>query len=178
MRLRAIVGVLILFAILAVATPVLAAPPDPATLQQMTVPQLRQYAEEHRVNLGDATSKEVIISLIIEGMAKQESDNGFKPPPRDWFKPVVPDLSDDTVLGRAANVGRLGLGLFGCYLIGYALWRALSLAHRALSGALAIKQIALEGAVILGGFAVVLALLGGYIYTVLEAIFRFAVTAV
>lgn len=159
---------------LGVATSALAAP----DFEKMSLDELRKYAAENKIELGAANSKKTMIAVIEEGLAaqekaKKEETGDFKPPPREWFRPKIPDLSDKTVPGRVANVGRLILGGFGVGLLGYALWRFLLLASQALSGKKTHKQLLDEGIVLVSAFAMVLLVLGGMMYSFLAAVLEF-----
>lgn len=179
---RRLTAAALMLVALGIAAAAMAAP----DFEKMSENDLRKYAAEHQIDLGAANSKKTMIAVIQEGLAAQETvgtkgagslaaqgRGDFKPPPPDWFKPKIPDLSDATVPGRVANVFRLILGGFGVALLGYALWRLLQLASQALAGKKTNKQLIDEGVVLIAAFALILLVLGGMMYAFLAAVLEF-----
>ncbi|MFD1203586.1 Rho termination factor N-terminal domain-containing protein [Sporosarcina contaminans] len=49
---------------------------EPKTVEEMTVSELKEYAAEHDIDLGEAKKKDDILAAILQSEQEQENDPG------------------------------------------------------------------------------------------------------
>lgn len=131
-------------------------------LNQMSLSELEAYVEQQRAAEKAPTPASAEHNL----------------PDPSWFKPELPNLEQDSFLGRALNVGRLFLGAFGSALMLYAMFRLAQMSWQVLQGKTSLKQLGADFAIYALGVMLVFILMGGAMYQFLQALYAFVANTI